>query len=181
MEMWRDIRGYEGLYQVSNLGRVRSLDRYVDCKNGSKQFWKGKIIAQAKDRDGYMIVALGRYNPNQKVHRLVAETFIENLENKPEVGHMDCDESNNRVENLYWCTRGENMRHPITRERIKQTKQLKPIIQMTLEGEIIGEYESLHDLQRKTNYSRWAVGECCKGNALTYKGFKWKYKKKEDY
>lgn len=177
MEQWKDVQGHEGKYQVSNEGRVRSVDRYIEDTNGNRYFRNGQILAQAKDRDGYMIVALGRNFPNQKVHQLVAKAFIPNLENKSEVGHWDCDGSNNIVENLYWCSREENMRHPITRERIKNSKQLKPIQQIDKEsGEIVMEYESLHEMHRQTNYSRWAVGECCKGNAKTYKGFKWRYK-----
>ena len=176
VEEWRDIEGHEGRYQVSDWGMVRSLDRYVEGHKGSRYFKKGKMLALAKDRDGYMITSLGKYFPNQKVHKLVAKAFIPNPENKPEVGHWDCNPSNNKVENLYWCTRPENMGHPMTRERIRNTKSLKPVIQMTLDDEIVMEYESLHEMHRQTNYSRWAVGEVCNGNMNTYKRFKWKWK-----
>lgn len=176
MEQWKDVIGFDGKYQVSNYGNVRSLDRYVECSDGTKQFRRGKMLTLTKDKDGYMFVSLGKYNPDKKVHRLVAEAWIPNPQNKPEVGHVDCNNSNNMVENLYWCTRKENMGHPLTRERIKITKQLKPIVQMSLDDDVIREYESLHSMHRETGYNRWAVSECCRGNALTYKGFKWKYK-----
>lgn len=176
VEEWKDIKNFEGLYQVSDWGNVRSLDREIIYKNGKKSFYKGRLLSQAKDKNGYMILALGKYHPNKKVHRLVAEAFIPNPNNYKEVGHLDCDCSNNMVDNLYWCTRVENMRNPITRDRIKNTKCLKPIEQITLDGDVVAEYESLHKMYRETNYSRWAVGQVCKGKMKTYKGFIWKFK-----
>lgn len=123
MELWRDIKGYEGLYQVSNYGRVRSLDHYIQGRNqyGAifKILKKGKIVKPHKHcNTPYYFVNLN-HKPKD-VHRLVAEHFIPNPDNKPCVGHMDCDVSNNTVENLYWCTHKENNNHPITRGRMSE-------------------------------------------------------------
>lgn len=118
MEEWRDIKGYEGLYQVSNLGRVRSLDRKV--WGGDKFGYcirQGKIL-KLNDHLGYKFIRLS-VNANKKkywVHRLVAETFILNPENKPQVDHIDTDASNNNVDNLRWVTQKENRNNPLTRE-----------------------------------------------------------------
>ena len=111
MEIWKDIKDYEGLYQVSNLGRVRSLPK-VDRLG---RVHNGKIKAQVNNGSGYLIVNL-KHNGKQKmktVHRLVAETFISNDDNLPEINHIDGNKVNNRVDNLEWCTRSENVKHAI--------------------------------------------------------------------
>lgn len=108
-EIWKDIKGYEGLYQVSNLGRVRSLDREVDCMRGEyieKRLYKGRIKKPSTGSDGYKRVHLNR-DRNPKcflIHRLVAEAFIDNTYNDECVNHKDEDKSNNIVSNLEWCT-----------------------------------------------------------------------------
>lgn len=131
-EEWKDIPGFEGLYQVSDLGRVKSLDRGVEAWNAKSKKnivyrYKGKILTQTKDKDGYMMLALGKHHPNKKVHRLVAEAFIPNPENKSEIDHIDGNPENNIVENLRWANRKENINNPITKERMVQNalKQYK--------------------------------------------------------
>lgn len=105
-EIWKSIKGYEGYYEVSNLGRVRSVDREVLDKNGRHQFKKGVIMKTREDRQGYVMVALsiGRKYSNKCVHRLVAEAFIPNPDNLPQVNHKNEVKSDNIPENLEWCT-----------------------------------------------------------------------------
>ena len=114
-EVWKDIKGYEGLYQVSNLGRARSLDRYVRNGTSNKNIKRGKILKPCATRDGYLQLNLIK-NKKKKVstvHRLVAKAFIVNFENKPCVNHIDGNKQNNNVENLEWVTYSENTIHAI--------------------------------------------------------------------
>lgn len=130
-EIWKDIEGYDGLYQVSNLGRVKTF-----------QFNKGRIMKGYKTPLGYMMVCLRKNGTPTKefVHRLVAKTFIENPEDKPYVNHLDCNPSNNVVTNLEWCTQGENVRycaklgrcrsacgedHPLSKLNIEKVREIK--------------------------------------------------------
>ena len=120
MEEWKDIKDYEGLYQVSSEGNVRSLDRTIDTVLGYKQFYKGKMLKKTADKNGYLFVALGANSKNKKVHRLVAQAFIPNPENKPEIDHIDGNPKNNNFKNLQWANRKENINNPITKERMVQ-------------------------------------------------------------
>lgn len=112
-EVWKDVIGYEGLYQVSNFGNIKSLDRIVNKPNGVSYLRKGKICTQSKSNLGYMTVGFTVNNKkvNKYVHRLVAEAFITNMNNYPQVNHIDCDKTNNRMYNLEWCTNSQNHTH----------------------------------------------------------------------
>ena len=123
IEEWRPVEGYEGLYEVSNTGRVRSLDRYVKGKGESYRLRKGSILSLVKSNLGYLQVSLccnGKYK-TINVHRLVAQTFILNPDNLPEVNHKDEDKTNNSIENLEWCTAKYNMNFGTRQERYRNT------------------------------------------------------------
>ena len=122
-EEWRPIEGYEGLYEVSSYGRVRSVDRYVKYSNGQIHLHKGRILSPTKDTDGYLKVVL---NCNRKcktirVHKLVAQAFLLNADNLPEVNHIDEDKINNRADNLEFCDRKYNINYGTRNIRSKDT------------------------------------------------------------
>ena len=123
-EEWRPIEGYEGLYEVSNTGRVRSLDRYVKGKGESYRLHKGRVLSPIKDKNGYLLINLycnGKQNII-KIHRLVAQEFLSNPDNLPEVNHKDEDKTNNRVDNLEFCDHKYNMNFGTARIRSINTK-----------------------------------------------------------
>lgn len=127
MEEWRDVKGYEGLYQVSNEGRVKSLERYVggNGRNGCLKLIKSKILKQSLHPFGYWQVSLHKdgVQKTEKIHQLVAKAFIPNPENKPHIDHINTIRTDNRVENLRWCTVKENVNNPITYKRIVIERQ----------------------------------------------------------
>ena len=170
-EIWKPIKGYEGLYQVSNFGRVKSL-----------KFGKEKILKQSIDKKtGYLHVVLCKNEilKTYYVHRLVAEAFIDNSDNLPQVNHKDENPQNNIYINLEWCDRKYNCNYGTRNERISEKmtngKLSKPVLQYTLDGELVKEWSSTHECCRN-GYNRGNVWACCLGRLKTYKGFIWKYK-----
>ena len=123
-EIWKDIIGYEGFYQVSSLGRVRSLDMYVKCGYGSYRLRKGKVLSSVIKDNGYLQLKLYCNGKLYKkyVHRLVAQAFIPNPDNLPEVNHLDEDKTNNNVTNLEWCDHKYNLNYGTARIRERDTK-----------------------------------------------------------
>ena len=115
IEEWRDIKGYEGLYQVSNVGRVKSLKKTITYVNGRKNDMKEKILSICSDKDGYGTLGLTKNKKryNKKVHRLVAEAFVYNKDKKPDVNHINGVKRDNNFNNLSWCTKSENTKHAI--------------------------------------------------------------------
>jgi hypothetical protein len=112
-DVWRNVENFEGLYQVSNFGRVRSMDRYVTRKQSGRNLIKGRTLSAAAGKRRYPRVTLcdGERKEPWLVHRLVAIAFLEPDDSRPQVNHKDGDRHNNHVSNLEWCTHAENMRH----------------------------------------------------------------------
>lgn len=203
MEIWKDIEGYEGLYQVSNEGRVRSIDRIVIQKNFKGNFveahYKGKILGHFFNKMGYKRVALNKNNKNKKfsIHRLVAKAFIPNPHNFPQVNHIDENKLNNTVfvnddgsidikkSNLEWCTAPYNTNYGSRNERLK-TAKAKTVYQYTLDGKLVAVYISAKEAARQTRFSQADISRVCNGgyfdkkkkkwiNMKQHKGFKWSY------
>lgn len=124
MEVWKDVKGYENLYEVSNLGRVKSKDRFTTGNRNRKL--KGKILIQCKNNLGYCIVYLCKDGKPKttRVHRIVAGAFIENPTNKPYINHKDGNPQNNNVDNLEWCTQKENIHHAFKTGLVKRHGKL---------------------------------------------------------
>ena len=181
-EIWKDIKDYEGLYQVSNLSRVRSLERWEMLKNGYSRSRKGRILKTHIDKYGYERVMLYKDGKQKlkQVHRLVAEAFIPNPDNLPCVNHKDENPLNNVVSNLEWCTYKYNINYgtAIERRSEKMTngKLSKKVFQYDLEGNFIREWESVHEAGRN-GFNQAHIIDCCKGKYKQHKGFIWTYKK----
>ena len=197
-EIWKDIKGYEG-YQVSNLGRVRSLDR-IDSNNHPL---KGAILKPYISNSGYLLVGLYKQQKRDRklLHRLVAEAFIPNPDNKPEIDHINTDKIDNTVwlnedgsidyekTNLRWTTRKENINNPLTKTKMrinarkpskgkygKKHHRSKPIIQYDKEGNFIKEWECANDVERVLGISNKHIGSVCLGKRKSCGGYIWKYK-----
>lgn len=174
------ITGYEGIYKISSLGRVKRVGKY---RNQVKEWESNRILKPATKSKGYMYVQLsknGKTSPKH-IHRLVAEAFIPNPENKPTVNHKNGNKADNSLENLEWATYTENI-HSIrilgNGNRIDAIK--KPVLQYDLQGNFVAEYPSYREAQRQTGINSIDVvcrGERQKGRKQkTAGGYIWKYK-----
>ena len=171
-EEWRDVVGYEGLYQVSSMGRVKSLER-KDCLGRTV---KERILKSRTNRYGYMEVNLCADGKRKmlKVHRLVCQAFHDNPDNKPEVNHVNEDKTDNRACNLEWCTVKENNNHGTRNARIAETKS-KPVVQYTLNGELIKVWSSAAEAERRAGFDHSTISKVANGKRKTAYGFRWKY------
>lgn len=175
-EIWRPVVGYEGLYEVSNMGNVRGLDRVSHMKNGVKRLTKGKLLTQGRwnSKSNYRSVVLcsGGVNKKHGVHRLVATAFIPNPDNLPEINHKDENKQNNRVENLEWCDRKYNNTYGTARLRAAIT-QGKPVLQMK-DGKIVNGWPSMGLAAAFTEASEGGISACCRGEMKTSGGYEWR-------
>lgn len=171
-EIWKDIAGYEGLYQVSNEGRVKSLARVVIRNNGQKLPIKERILKPAFNGRGYLIVDLcdGGKKKHFKVHRLVCQAFHENPDNKPCVNHLDENKINNYASNLEWCTYEENNNHGTRAARTS-----KPVGQYSLDGKLIKIWPSTIEAERQMEFDNGNIGKAANGKYKQAYGFRWKY------
>lgn len=187
-EIWKPVAGYEGRYEVSNLGRVRSVPRVLPLRrsDGSilNQPRQSKILAAAQHRWGYMNVVLSDENYKRRtlmVHRLVATAFIPNPEGLPFINHKDEDKTNNRADNLEWCDRLYNNTYGTARERMRK-KMLKPVGKYDLQGNLLAVYPSAKAAGEANNAYWRNIAKLCAGTPQhkTVKGFVYKYVDKED-
>lgn len=174
MEVWKDIEGYEGSYQVSSYGRVRSLDRIDDNNHPLK----GQIIKQHLSNRGYYRVFLYKKQKMKafSVHRLVASAFIPNPENKACIDHISCNKEDNSVSNLRWCSHSENMCNSITYEQNLKAHESKkiPVMCCDEEGNVIKIYPSISSV-KEDGHSQGIVSQCCRGQKLRHHKMLWYY------
>ena len=176
VEVWKDIPGYEGLYQVSTFGNVRSLN------------WRNMNVVRdlylKPHNKGYLQVELSK-NGRKKmitVHRLVAMTFIPNPNELPTVNHKDENKHNNNVENLEWCTTSYNTsysrdKHPEKYAHRGVPYRYKQKIEQVdvLSGDTVRVWDNIVTIKSEKNFNTWSISECCKGNRKTAYGFKWRF------
>ena len=169
-EIWKDIKGYEGLYQVSNRGRVKSL-----------WFGKENILKPGSCR-GYLHIGLSKNGEYKQymVHRLVAQAFLSNPNNLSVINHKDENKTNNSIENLEWCDHKYNInfgtRNQRCAEKMTNGKLSKPVLQYEKSGEFVREWKSTRDVQRNLGFANSSISRCCNGKLKTSYGFIWKYK-----
>lgn len=165
MENWKDIKGYEGLYMVSDQGRVRSL-----------KYGKERILKPSKFGNGYLRIDLHKDGKRKicLLHRLVAEAFILNPNNLPECNHIDEDITNCVASNLSWMSSKENANWGTRNQRCK-LDACKPVIELTLDNKELTIWPSVSDAAKHYGFFGSNISACCNGTAETYKGRKWAY------
>ena len=174
-EEWRDVKGYEGLFQISNLGRVKSLDRIVNRPIKGNYQIKGRILKQQLNNKGYYSLELNVDGKRKKylVHRLVAETFIPNPNNYPIINHKDENPKNNNADNLEWCDYSYNVNYGTANER--RAKTLSIIVhQYNFNGDLINIWNSASQIQNELGYFATAIRECCRGTRKQAYNYIWK-------
>lgn len=152
-EIWKEIKGFEGLYEVSTKGRVKNIKT-------------GRILTGGYTKNGYKIVYLK--DKFYYVHRLVALAFLDNPDNLPQVNHIDENKKNNDVKNLEWVTASQNQRHSAH----QQSCQVK---QFTLDGELVKTWGSSKQIERETGYRQGNIIQCCKSKIRSAYGYRWEY------
>lgn len=164
VEVFIDIKGYEGLYQVSNYGRVRSLNY--------NHTGETRVLKPRKDTKGYLLVHLCKNGKqkNCKIHRLVATAFIPNPDELPCVNHIDECKTNNIVTNLEWCTVKYNTNYGTAIER-----RSKRVYQYTKDGSFVRSYPSQMEAERQTGYDDGYISNCCNGKRKSAYGYRWSY------
>lgn len=180
METWKDVVGYEGLYEVSDAGNIRSVNW------GNRGYSKNLYLKP--HTKGYLQVELFKDGTRKMfmVHRLVAQAFLNNENNLPLVNHKDENRRNNNVENLEWCDNGYNVCYSLNRRGIVTGKRSNPsrhnckrtelkIIQLTMDGCKIREWQNSRSIFLDTGMSDWSISECCRGKRKTAYGYIWRY------
>ena len=187
IEIWKDIKGYEGLYQVSDCGRIKSLERDVYCQNGIVHHLKEKILVPALNNKGYQYVNLSKNGKGKLmlVHRLVAMAFIPNPENKSQINHKNEVKTDNVVENLEWCTASYNALYGTRNERIIQNRRsykfgnaphAKPVFCVELNKK----FDCAKRVEEELGIWGTSIGRACRGERNTAGGFRWRFADEND-
>ena len=179
VEVWKNIDFNDG-YQVSNFGRVKSIDRTIVRNDGRTAKIFEKVLKDRYNYKGYSYICINR--KNYAVHRLVAEAFLDKNENQTDVNHKNCIKSDNSAKNLEWCTKKENTKHAIENERFvrrygKNNPLSVKIRQLNKnDGSLIKVWDSLSDVKRELSLDIKSLVYCCQGKMYkSVGGFKWQY------
>lgn len=175
-EKWKPIPGFEGLYEASTEGRIRSVDKIIKMYHGGEWVRKGDIRTPTLNHSGYLRLSLckGGVQYPTTVHRLIAKTWLENPKNFSEVNHKNENKTDNRVSNLEWCSRDYNISYGTARKRAGVANG-RPVIQYTLGGDKIQEFYSGYEAQRRLGVLEQNINLCCLGKRQQAGGFRWKY------
>lgn len=169
-ESWKDIKEFEGIYKISNLGRVKSLRTYNSFKK--TYYYREKILKGKIDTNGYVMVCLCKDKQKYvRVHRLVAEAFIPNPYNYPIINHKDENKQNNCVDNLEWCSYLYNNTYGT-----KNNKISKSVMQYDLDGNFIKEYKSIMEASRQLKINHSGIVQALKRKSKKAYGYIWEYK-----
>lgn len=176
-EIWKPVAGYEGIFDVSNLGNVRRLEQKASPGTGNYSR-PSRVLKVRKNNKGYSMVDLWVHNHRSQrlVHRLVAEAFIPNPDNLPEVNHKDENPENCCAENLEWCDRAYNMKYGTLGMRIAKANG-KVVYQFDKSNNFVKEYPSIMEAQRQTGISQGSIGYCVHGKRKTAGGYVWRFEK----
>ena len=168
--MYKSINGYEGIYEINELGKIRSVDRIVECKDGSIRKYKGKELKLLMDQGGYVMVGLHKNGiiKMMRVHRLVAETFLQNPDNLPEVHHKNHDKKDNRARNLAWVTRDEQIDDHWTKAQSKAQGTRLRVVGHGIDKIFI----SAHEVERELGISSPYVSMVANGIRKQAKGYR---------
>jgi hypothetical protein len=184
-EQWKDIKGYESHYQVSNLGNVKSVCRLIKNSRYGNGVIKERYLKPAINCHGYVFVSLclNGVSKSFRIHRLVAVAFIENSENKEQVNHINGIKSDNRLDNLEWSTRSENVLHSYQKlNRIayqtgrfgKNSPSAVRVVQYDLNGNLVNKFDSQIEAAIATGIGKHNINKCFKNKSKTAGGFMWK-------
>lgn len=184
-EIWKNINGYDGYYQISNLGRVKSLPKKRN-NNNDYYIQKEMILKNHLNNKGYQYVYLSiPIKKKYYVHRLVGIAFIPNPFKKPYINHIDCNPLNNNMKNLEWCTPQENTDHMVSlkrnirdenwfkRQAKARKKQCKKVIGTKINGNEVIIFNSMQEAQRN-GFNAGGISECCSGKRKFHKGYLWR-------
>ena len=172
-EKWKSVIGFEGLYEVSDKGRIRSIDRWIE-QQGRMQLYKGCIMSQYINNSGYLMIRLSKENKKYSftVHRLVASAFVPNPNGFQYVNHKDENKTNNSADNLEWCTNEYNINYGTATLR-RAKKMGTKICQYDLEGNLINEYYSIKNAAKVNGIPSSTIGDCVRGNICQSHGYIW--------
>ena len=177
-EVWKDIPNYEGIYKASNFGRIKMVKRTLIDSLG-KKINKKEHILKPRTGNRYYMIALYKNGKREDLllHRVIAQTFIPNPENKPFVNHKDENCFNNCSDNLMWCTQKENMNWGTINERMsKNSKSKRKVNQYDMDGNFIKQWDCMTDFYKSKGLKlKTGIIECCKGRRQSHMGYKWKY------